>query len=128
SASSSTPEHPRPVSWLRSPWSYAAAAGILATLFGWAVWQRSQTATHGVSENLAQRSTPASPAGNRPPRSGTDDSKNDVAHPDGQKLAQLDLSVPPDAGILGALDVLEHWDLLKSDDVDVLLSSSIDPA
>jgi tetratricopeptide (TPR) repeat protein len=83
---------------LRSAWPYAAAAGILAAFLGWVAWQRAQSATQRASESVAE---------SRASRSSAD--------------------APPDADMLAALDVLEHWEILKSEDVDVLLSSSIGP-
>ena len=101
----------------RSRWLYAAAAGILATLAGWALWQRALDNTSVSSQNIAQGGAPSA----LPDRRAHDPRSSD-------KLAQRDAGAAPEAGMLSALDVLEQWDLLKSDDVDVLLSSSIDAA
>jgi len=121
----------------RSRWMYAAAAGLLVTLAGWALWQRALGTAHENAHNVAQAN---------PSRSSNDASMNNDARTnttgdklaratgehtvlgDADKVAQRDASAVPEAGMLAALDVLEHWDLLKSDDVDVLLSSSIDAA
>jgi hypothetical protein len=85
----------------RSRWVYAAAAGVLAFLLGWLAWPRAQ------HENVVR-----------------DDA---LAGADVKKPHARGVDAPPDAQMLAALDVLEQWDLLRSEDVDVLLSSSIEP-
>lgn len=114
----STVVRSRRVSWLSSPWSYAAAAGILATWIAWAAWQRSDTGPRSEGEHLVENGQTGSSSDGHSPRSGDGSGRDEVAQADRA----------PDAAMLAALDVLEHWDLLKSDDVDVLLSSSIGPA
>jgi hypothetical protein len=121
----------------RSRWMYAAAAGLLATLAGWALWQRALETVHENAHNVAQ----ANPSPSSRDASMNDDARSNTTGDkfaraggertvlgDADKAAQRDASAVPEAGMLAALDVLEHWDLLKSDDVDVLLSSSIDAA
>jgi hypothetical protein len=101
----------RGTKWMRSPWVYAAAAGILATFVGWSLWQGAEVAPHGDTNNVAENGA-----------------RGDHGDKTAKRLAPRDPNAAPDADMLAALDVLEHWELLKSDDVDVLLSSSIDPA
>jgi hypothetical protein len=120
---------------LRSPWLYAAAAGILATLIGWTLWQRALGTAPDSMKGIAQgdSSHPSddrsiSTNANGSGRELTNASQNRVALGAADRVVPRDADAPPEAGMLAALDVLEQWDLLKSDDVDVLLSSSIDPA
>ena len=93
--------HVRVPAPMRSRWVYAAAAGILAFLLGWLVWPRAHPMSGTTAGELADART------STPRAHGVD--------------------APPDAQMLAALDVLEQWDLLRSEDVDVLLSSSIEP-
>jgi len=86
---------------LRSVWVYGLAASLVATLVVWAMWPK-RDVVH--KPEMANNVTPS------------------VKLRDDQ-VAQL----PPDAQMLAALDVLENWDLLMVDDVDVLISTSVDP-
>jgi hypothetical protein len=85
----------------RSRWMYAAAAGILAFALGWLAWPRAQHPGVVPDDTLA-------------------DASEKAPHARGA-------GIPPDPQMLAALDVLEQWDLLRSEDVDVLLSSTIEP-
>jgi hypothetical protein len=122
--------------WLRSPWSYAAAAAILATLMGWAAWQRSETGGRAGMNELARsdRTGLRSDGGSSHEEHRASEGKlagaagNGNAAPVREELAARTAGDPPERAMLAALDVLEQWDLLKSDDVDVFLSSAIGPA
>jgi hypothetical protein len=103
STDSAVERRPRSRRW------YAAAAAILVVLGGWTLWQRALETPRGNAPEVAQAP-----------------SAETVVLGDADRAVRHD--VGPETGMLAALDVLEHWDLLKSDDVDVLLSSSIDPA
>lgn len=84
----------------RGVW-FAAAAALVATL---ALWLARPKASASPEPQVVEDSTRSS-----------DPSRRGVP-------AQLDSSTP-DAQMLAALDVLEHWDLLMTNDVDVLLST-----
>ena len=79
--------------WPRSRWAWAAAAGLLLAFAGWAFWRNAR---------IAQRAERDLVAGQAPPAR-----KGDV----------------PDPQMLATLDVLENWDLLVPEDVDVVLST-----
>ena len=91
----------------RARWVYAVAAGVLAFLLGWLAWPRAQHPGVVHDDTIASAMKPRARSAGAPA--------------DGPPEA------PPDAQMLAALDVLEQWDLLRSEDVDVLLSSSIEP-
>lgn len=79
---------------LRLPrWALAAAALVLVLLAAWRFWPRARTPD---APPIVHETTP--------PRRATE--------------APL-----PDPNVLAALDVLEQWELLMKDDVDVLLST-----
>jgi hypothetical protein len=94
-----TAEAPRvTIPILRRHWIYAAAAGLLLTFLGRLAWMRTHAERDRGAEPIVVDFTPHS-AGGTP-------------------------SEPPvDPNLLAALDVLEEWDLLMQDDVDVLLST-----
>lgn len=81
----------------RAVW-FAAAAAVVATLALWLARPKAgATSQPEVVENGARPGEAMPPAIQSPPA--------------------------PDAQMLAALDVLEHWDLLMTNDVDVLLST-----
>jgi hypothetical protein len=86
---------------LRSAWVYGLAASLVATLVVWAIWPK-RDAVH--KPEMANGVAP-------------------IVKIRDEQVAQL----PPDAQMLAAMDVLENWDLLMQDDVDVLISTSVDP-
>lgn len=87
---------------VRSPWMYAAAGLLVATLLAWTLWRKGEPA---VKPDFVNGPGP------RSEMRGNDRSTATV----------------PDAQMLAALDVLENWDILMVNDVDVLLST-IEPA
>lgn len=78
----------------------AAAAIVLVSWVGWRLWGRSTNSAALRENDVVQ--------GSRAPHTASDPSL-------------------PDPQMLAALDVLEQWDLLMHEDVDVLLST-LDPA
>jgi hypothetical protein len=103
---------------LRSRWLYALAASLIATL-ALALWLAGRGAPERADRTAEapREAGPGERAGTSGPRVAAQS-----AAPGDPKRGAL-----PDEQMLGALDVLEHWDLLMHEDVDVLLST-IDPA
>lgn len=87
---------------VRSSWAYAAAALLVASLLVWVFLRQGEPA---VKPQLVNGTNPRTGV-------GTNDAE---------------VATAPDAQMLAALDVLENWDLLMVNDVDVLLST-IEPA
>jgi hypothetical protein len=90
----------RSVALLGARWTWLAAAGLVAALPAWLVGSRvlrTDEPAPIVVEPRPRRELPARPDGSGVPE--------------------------PDAQLLSALEVLEQWDLLMRDDVDVLLST-----
>jgi hypothetical protein len=100
------------------------AAGVRRASVSRRIWQRAQTAPRGGTGEIAQ------PARGDHARGGQEKvaQHEPTAVQHSSKSGQHNPNDPPDPALLSAMDVLEQWDLLKSDDVDVLLSSSIGPA
>lgn len=86
---------------LRSAWIYGLAASLVAALAAWALWPKQRDMKQ---PEMAHGTTP-------------------IVKMRDEQVAQLS----PDAQMLAAMDVLENWDLLMQDDVDVLISTSVDP-
>jgi hypothetical protein len=105
---------------VRPTWMYAAAAVLVAALLVWAMWPKhtgpvvptvaSEGATSG-SHRGASGSNDATP-GNSMSRA-----TRDAPQPDDH------VARAPDPKMLEAWDVLENWDLLTRNDVDVILST-----
>jgi hypothetical protein len=105
-----------------------AAAVVIAGGAGWGLWQvLSPKPARNDADNFVD-STKDTPPNNTPQDSGAHDrSAQSVAPPN----ATPDSLVPKtmrtaDDELLARLDLLESWDLLSDDDLDVLLSS-LDP-
>lgn len=126
----------------RSRWLYPLAASLLAAFVAWAVWPRHKDSPHGSGENMVDshgvtsgqppESDPArAPDAPRPivpevaVHTDTDTPPDHIPAPVVPAPPALD--APPDPQMLAALDVLEQWDLLMGDNVDVLLST-LEPA
>jgi hypothetical protein len=96
----------------------AAAAGLLVVAGAWGAWRwatRASASRSTAQSGLVARSPHApngSPDAPRPPRT--------IVEP-GSVSA-------PDDELLAVIDVLEQWDVLMHDDVDVLLSTSLSTA
>lgn len=133
---------------VRTVWVYAAAAGLVATLAVWAVWPRQPAPTPDVAvEDATSRPVEDGTSTNRVPRvdgrtASVDDPSRRVPGTNGTSTTptptrrdvegvnapkDVEVARAPDAQMLAAMDVLENWDYLMQNDVDVLLST-IEPA
>lgn len=134
----------RPTRLVRSVWVLAAAAGLVAALTAWSLWPRHDaTAPNVAVDGSTPRHTSEGPSrdgtagdANRngdgfDPNAPANRARVDVAvnGPAARSGATQDVEVAqaPDAQMLAAMDVLENWDYLMQNDVDVLLST-IEPA
>jgi hypothetical protein len=107
---------------VRSTWVYAAAAVLVAALLVWAMWPKHTGPS--VPPLASQSSTDPSQ------RVGTSvDGSKDDGQRTARNLPQADDHVAraPDPKMLEAFDVLENWELLTRNDVDVILST-VQPA
>jgi hypothetical protein len=104
---------------VRSTWIYAAAAMIVAALLVWAMWPKhagTVVPDMATNDGRAQTSPGAQSDGARELGERHDLHSND------DRVARA-----PDPKLLEAIDVLENWDLLTKNDVDVILST-VQPA
>jgi len=131
---------------VRTVWVYAAAAGLVATLAVWAVWPRQPAPTPDVAvEDATSRPVEDGTSTNRANgvdgrTASVDDPSRRVPATNGTSTTtpprdvagagapgDVEVARAPDAQMLAAMDVLENWDYLMQNDVDVLLST-IEPA
>ncbi|MFO1011968.1 MAG: hypothetical protein U1F29_18040 [Planctomycetota bacterium] len=99
----------------RRVWVWAAAAGLVATLATWLAWPRSRPFVEPAPIVRDEPTHPrtSDPRDQRPEDHGARDTVR-------ENVGAVDA---PGEDVLAALDVLEQWDLLMHDDVDVLLST-----
>jgi hypothetical protein len=98
-------------------WVYAAAAVLVAALLVWAMWPKHSKPT--VPEMATE--TPQRAGGDAGSNDATPSSKRDASRADDH------VARAPDPKMLEAWDVLENWDLLTKNEVDVILST-VQPA
>ncbi len=109
---------------LRSSWVMAAAAVLLAALLVWAMWPKHagvvvpEMATNGTRTQPDSAAQPDSGAEARKTAQGNEAGSQQAVHLTDDHVARA-----PDPKMLEAWDVLENWDLLTKNDVDVILST-----